>query len=232
MRICLALLLSHTLLSHAQFNATPAVVDENSLLELELEALYDLETLYESEAPHGGLQIRNPAKPKGGPAKPDPKSRAGLTEPRNCGVYTIDCVLGPATCNNACFWHYCLQGYGDNYSYTDGGPEPDPPEPRSPKPDKPKRKSKPTPKANKHRALSGVLVTKSSPCRKMPMVQKLYDDFMNDGNWNTWQGPDLEADEWPQAAMKQAPFVNNAWPPRNSLRCIPQGPNARTMILP
>lgn len=132
----------------------------------------------------------------------------------DCGTFKIDCSNAFGACNNACYWHNCI--HGGNYLYRDDGEEDD-----EEKDDKAMAA-----KQAKNRAQSGQLTTSGyATCRIYPISQLMYDEFIippgSPGqNWD--HTPlDLQADEWPMAAMTQYDYdINNPWPPRNSLRCI------------
>ena len=193
-----ALFVTFSLLAHAQSNVTAKTDTDESPFEHD----YDTEDVSNLEA-----RAKMPVATQ---------PRAPLRAPQDCGTYTMDCRNGPQACNNACFWQFCLQK-DENHVYTDNGPEPTAVDPGV--------KYTGTPKADKNRVLSGVTGSQGNPCRLHPLVQKLYDPFLTSENWNDKMGPDLEADEWPQASMKQGPFVEGAAVPRNSLRCIPASDN-------
>jgi len=60
----------------------------------------------------------------------------------------------------------------------------------------------------------------------------MYDDFVTDKNFYHYKDLNLETDEWPMAAMNQDSFNDKKpWPPRNSLRCIPEVQNGSESIL-
>lgn len=137
--------------------------------------------------------------------------------PQDCGVWEIDCGEGAGACNNACFWHYCLHQLDDDYQYEDNGDEPVCRMPDGSAHDR-------RPKGDRNRRFSGV-GAENAPCRAQPMVQLLYDSYLTHENWDSKEGPNLDSDEWPMAAMKQNDFVKQQWPPRNSISCIPKKEN-------
>lgn len=124
------------------------------------------------------------------------------------GIFTLDCEEAAGPCNNACYYINCLNG-GSNVFMSHGN-DPDP-----------------NPKRKRNTARSGASVTGGPPCRKLPFSQKFYDTYPN---WqNMGVDEQLETDEFPMAAFKQQDFQLGAWPPRNTLRCVPRVQNGRKL---
>ena len=81
--------------------------------------------------------------------------------------------------------------------------------------------------ASENRVDAGTTTNPSSPCRMMPLSQKIYDQ------WPGWEqtDPDIQMDEWPVAAMSRPEF--SALSPgtvRNSLRCISRSDNSSKYV--
>ena len=121
--------------------------------------------------------------------------------PQDRGIFRFDCATAGEACQNACFYMYCANPNPNGHVFRDGGNDPN------------------DVLRSRNRRQSGAEPSGGPPCRVLPFSQKLYDTYPN---WNRLnEGESLQTDEFPLAAWQQNNFVANAWPPRNTLRCIP-----------
>lgn len=131
--------------------------------------------------------------------------RLNKRQTRDCGTFVLDCAHARGVCNNACYYQNCLNA-GQTIRYQDYGGDED---------------------ANKqNRVDAGTTVNLGTPCRNMPLSQRMWD------SWPGWDvvNPNLQTDEWPMAAMEQARWDDDDDDVRNTLRCIPGNDNRSTYV--
>lgn len=124
----------------------------------------------------------------------------------DCGTLYFDCSKALTACQNGCYYQNCVNA-GQTVTYADAG----------------EAAAGQTDPADLNRVKAGTTVSQGTPCRDVPISQKMYDSWPN---WNT-ADPNLQTDEWPMAQMSQPAFVQGGGV-QNTLRCIKNGDNSST----